>query len=102
MTKHTCQEVLGADHRDYIRCGAPAFILVQHRGRDEGPYWMCKEHAFHNIGNRNAEDITPKDEQVNEFTEVCIGIGSGSGYKINDRYMPEVYALLSKLEKQSQ
>jgi hypothetical protein len=96
-----CEETLGMVGSQYLRCNAPATIQVQHKGRDEGPYWMCREHAAHNIHNRNAEDVTPEAERVKEFTEVCIGVGSGSGYKIDDRYMPEVYALLSKLEKKS-
>lgn len=95
---HTCEETLGMIGNEYVRCGRPAPTLVQHRGRAEGPYWMCREHAAHNLHNRNAEDITPDAERVREFTDVNCGAGA---YRIDDRYMPEVYALLSKLEKQS-
>lgn len=85
----------------YLRCGAPARTLVKHKGRDEGPYWMCDACASHNIQNRNGEDVTPESERVHTYTDVCIGIGSGSGYRIDDRFMSEVYVLLSKLERQS-
>ena len=63
MTPHTCEETTGFDERtqQYIRCGRPAVALIKHRGRIEGPYWMCPEDADHNIKNRNAEDITPKE-----------------------------------------
>lgn len=40
-----------------IPCGAPAVMLVQHRGRREGPYWMCLAHGTHNCRNRNAVEI---------------------------------------------
>lgn len=60
---HRCEETLGMIGSQYLRCGAPAKTLVQHRGRNEGPYWMCDEHAHHNIHNRNAEDITPRKAQ---------------------------------------
>lgn len=99
--QHPCEEVLTMVGEKYVRCGATATILVQHVGRDEGPYWMCPWHADHNIHNRGGKDVTPEAERTNEFTIVCIGIGSGSGYRINDRHMPEVYALLSKLERRS-
>jgi hypothetical protein len=58
----TCEETHGYDEDAdmYLRCGKLAAILVQHRGRTEGPYWMCRFHAAHNIDNRNAEDITPE------------------------------------------
>lgn len=98
MSAHTCEETHGFGEQ-YLRCGRPATTLVKHRGRDEGPYWMCPEHASHNIHNRDAEDVTPKAERVRTFTVVSTGAAHGHGYRIDDRDMPEVYALLSRLEK---
>lgn len=65
MTARTCEETYGYDERrqEYLRCGAPAVRLIKHRGRREGPYWMCEHHAVHNIDNRNADDITPQHQQ---------------------------------------
>jgi len=61
--EHHCEETLGVIGSQYLRCNAPARILVKHRGRNEGPYWMCDEHAEHNVHNRNAEDVTSKKEK---------------------------------------
>lgn len=61
--KHSCEEALTMIGDRYIQCGKDAPILVQHRGRTEGLYWMCPEDASHNIHNRNAEDITPKEDE---------------------------------------
>lgn len=62
---HSCAETYGVTNGvavdRYLQCGAPAFALIQHRGRTEGPYWMCPFHARHNIKNRNAELIGGKD-----------------------------------------
>ena len=62
---------------------------------------MCPEHAAHNIRNRQAEDVTPEAERVRTFTVVSTGAVHGCGYTIDDRDMPEVYALLSRLEKKA-
>jgi hypothetical protein len=56
---NTCEETTGMIGDTYIRCERPATTLVQHRGRTEGPYWMCATCASHNLENRDAEDITP-------------------------------------------
>ncbi len=56
----TCEETWGWTGTDYLRCGAPAVMLVQHRGRREGPYQMCLEHGTHNADNRNAEVLARK------------------------------------------
>lgn len=56
---HTCEETTGMIGDAYIRCGASAKILVQPRGRTEGPYWMCDSCASHNIMNRDCENVTP-------------------------------------------
>jgi len=101
MADHKCEEVEGMVGSQYLRCGAPAATLVKHRGRDEGPYWMCPEHASHNIRNRGADDVTPEAERVRTFTRVTCESAHGCGYRIDDRYMDQVYALLSRLEKMS-
>jgi hypothetical protein len=56
-----CQEVLGMVGSLYLRCNDPAFTLVQPRGRSEGPYWLCPEHADHYLRNRDCEDVTAKE-----------------------------------------
>lgn len=61
MTTHTCQETIGMIGEQYLRCGKPAQILVQPRGRTEGPYWMCDYCASHNIHNRDCQDVTPAE-----------------------------------------
>ena len=50
-----CQETVGMIGDDYIRCEKPAVMLIQHRSRAEGPYYMCLECGTHNLDNRNAE-----------------------------------------------
>ena len=61
--QHACEETAGMIGDSYLRCGAPAEILVQHKGRTEGPYWMCPLCAWHNIRNRNGADITPNESE---------------------------------------
>lgn len=50
----TCEETTGMIGDKYLRCGRPAVMVVQHRGRNEGPYAMCRECGWHNCRNRNA------------------------------------------------
>lgn len=50
---HTCQETPRMLGNMPLKCGAPAVALVQHRCREEGPYFMCAPCADHNIHNRN-------------------------------------------------
>ncbi len=57
LSERGCEETYGMIGDKYLRCGATSLALVQHRGRSEGPYAMCLEHADHNIRNRNAECI---------------------------------------------
>ena len=61
-TDAKCQETFGMIGQKYLECGKPAVMQVQHRGRDEGPYYMCLECGTHNADNRNAEviDGTPE------------------------------------------
>ena len=54
---HPCQETTGMIGNEYLQCGAPAVALIQHRGRHEGPYYMCIECANHNVHNRNADVV---------------------------------------------
>ena len=61
---HTCQETTGMIGNEYLQCGAPAVALIQHRGRHEGPYYMCLGCANHNIHNRNADLVAWFDEPV--------------------------------------
>lgn len=51
----TCEETTGMIGDDYTRCGAPAAMIVQHRGRREGPYFMCLMCGTHNARNRNGQ-----------------------------------------------
>ncbi len=90
-----CEETHGMIGNRYLQCGKPADILVQPRGRNEGPYWMCEEHAHHNLLNRNCADVTPA-EVKRQWPKADI-----IGYKIRRDFLPEVYALLSRLERQS-
>lgn len=50
----TCEETTGTIGENYIRCGRQAVAIIKHRGRDEGPYFMCGPCASHNVQNRNA------------------------------------------------
>jgi hypothetical protein len=95
----TCQETTGTIGESYLRCGKPSTTLVQHRGRTEGPYWMCDACAFHNVYNRDAEDVTPAELRMDRPVKVRVGDGQFA-YVIQEHLLPEVYALLSRLEKQ--
>ena len=53
----TCEETTGMIGEQYLRCGAPAVVLVKHKGRNEGPYFMCGPCANHNVRNRRAEPL---------------------------------------------
>lgn len=59
--KEPCEETWGMVGDKYLRCGKPSVVQVQHRGRAEGPYFMCLEHGWHNVKNRNAEAIDMLD-----------------------------------------
>lgn len=50
-----CEEASAMSIESYIPCGLPAILLVHHTGRKEGPYFMCKECADHNVSNRRAK-----------------------------------------------
>lgn len=52
-----CEETFGMVGDDYLRCGKPSVVRLQHRGRAEGPYVMCLDCAVHNIANRNAQAL---------------------------------------------
>lgn len=39
-------------------------MLLQHRGRSEGPYFMCLECGEHNARNRNAEGACSKGAEM--------------------------------------
>ncbi len=58
-----CQETTGMIGNMYIRCRRPAVMVIQHRGRDEGPYPMCHPCGDHNARNRNA-DLVPLSETL--------------------------------------
>lgn len=53
----TCQEVVMVVGDRSFQCGDRAIVQVQHRGRAEGPYFMCLKCGAHNIRNRDAELI---------------------------------------------
>ena len=55
FTGKRCQETTGMVGDDYLRCGQLAVMLIQHRGRSEGPYFMCLSCGTHNIVHRNAQ-----------------------------------------------
>ena len=58
-----CQEIHGMLGSIPLRCGTPAVMQVQHRGRAEGPYFMCEACGSHNVNNRNAEVIAVRAER---------------------------------------
>ena len=62
----TCQETKDMIGNAYVVCGAPAVMLVRHRGRTEGPYYMCEFDGWHNTHNRNAELLAEKDPVCEE------------------------------------
>lgn len=64
----TCEETWGMIGDRYLRCGKPAVVIVQHRGRDEGPYAMCYACADHNMRNRNAGPVEWLDKELEELT----------------------------------
>jgi hypothetical protein len=60
----TCEETLGVDESaddGYLRCGAPAVMIVYH-GRSEHPYRMCRLHGTHNVSNRGAIELVPREK----------------------------------------
>lgn len=61
----TCQETTGMIGEMYLRCGAPAVMLVHYYLRTEGPYFMCGPCGNHNVKNRNAvvDAIKPGEER---------------------------------------
>lgn len=59
-----CEEVVGMLGSQYLRCGAPAVVIIQHRGRTEGPYAMCFECADHNMLHRNAGPVEWLDKDM--------------------------------------
>ena len=61
-TQRTCEETTGMIGEWYTHCGAPAVCIVQHRGRSEGPYAMCRADASHNVRHRDAEVVEWLDE----------------------------------------
>ncbi len=67
--KRTCEEVTGIIGEQYLRCGAPAVVVVQHRGRSEGPYAMCLPCADHNMRNRNAGPVEWLDKELEVVME---------------------------------
>lgn len=60
----TCVETTGWVGGTYMRCGAPAVVIVQHRGRTEGAYAMCYPCADHNLRNRNAGVVEWLDKEL--------------------------------------
>lgn len=68
-TGRTCQETTGMIGDKYLRCGQPAVVVVQHRGRNEGPYDMCYACADHNLRNRNAGVVEWLDTELEEQTK---------------------------------
>lgn len=69
MIGETCEETVGMIGDEYLRCGRPAVVLVQHRNREEGPYSMCLECGDHNIANRNAEALEASASVTLDFRE---------------------------------
>lgn len=65
----TCEETTGTIGDTYLRCGAPAVVLLRYRGRDEGPYAMCYACADHNLRNRNAGVVEWFDKELEQQTE---------------------------------
>ena len=61
-----CQETKGMIGEDYIRCGKPAIMKIQHVGRDEGPYLMCLFCGTHNADNRRAIVLETNDKDMAE------------------------------------
>lgn len=55
-----CEEASPLSRGLYIPCGAPTSTLVKHRGRREGPYFMCTLCASHNVRNRDAVVVMEK------------------------------------------
>lgn len=53
----SCEEAVGSIGIHPIQCNAPAVALIQHIGRNEGPYFMCGPCSNHNVKNRHAKAI---------------------------------------------
>lgn len=60
----TCEEITAVGNLE-VPCGKPAMVLVKHDGRREGPYFMCRPCASHNVANRGASvlEIHPTIEK---------------------------------------
>lgn len=65
--KGRCEEASPFSYGGYIPCNAPAVVLVQHKGRSEGPYRMCALCASHNVHNRNAEVVRELTDEEKEL-----------------------------------
>lgn len=63
-----CQEASPMSYSTYIACGKPAAAIVKHVGRDEGPYYMCRECTHHNVRNRGGRVLAGWDPDVPEPT----------------------------------
>ncbi len=61
-----CEERIGSAG---YQCGAPAKVLVKHKGRNEGPYFMCLPCADHNILHRDGEALVIADGVDPKFIE---------------------------------
>ncbi len=66
----TCQETLNMIAGRYVRCGDPACAIVEFVGRDEGPYFMCFEHAWHTVRNRGGRLLA--DETVDRELTISV------------------------------
>jgi hypothetical protein len=58
--EETCEEVRGMDGDEYLRCGAPAEMIIYHKRPGEHPYRMCRFHGTHNIENRGAIELVAR------------------------------------------
>lgn len=65
----TCMETRGMIGNRYLRCNLHAVVILQHRGRNEGPYPMCFECGDHNMRNRNAAPLKWLDKALERMTE---------------------------------
>jgi hypothetical protein len=61
-----CQETYGMIGGNYLRCGKSATAIVKHAGRDEGPYYMCRAHATHNVEHRGGKYVCSLYEEKPE------------------------------------
>ena len=63
FTDKKCQEASIFSVKTYIPCGLPAKHIIYHERDGKHFYFMCEACAYHNLRNRGAIELIPKEEK---------------------------------------